>query len=188
MADVIEVKINGLREAQAVLDNMSAYLRAKEVRRWLMKAAEPFVKSAKSRAPVLQNPLKHPRRQAGTLKRNIRAFRSKKFSGANGVLGVYVSVRASKADLKRAPITGDPYYFRWVEAGHRIVPRSRKIGVYRGRNQYALTITERRRMSSSRVPPYSFLGTAFVAAGETAARVFEAEAAAYVNRVNQGKT
>jgi hypothetical protein len=86
---------------------------------------------------------------------------------------VFVSVKASRKDLRNAPVSGDPYYWRWLEGGHKIVARSRRIGTRFGKAVNARTLRARRQAATASVKPYPFLGPAFAAQGEAALRIFE---------------
>jgi len=117
------------------------------------------------------------RRIAGVMRKNIRVVTSKRDKGQNGVYSVYVTVSARRTKgLKRAPISGDPFYFKFVEAGHNIVPRGKGTkGLSRGeirsltKQGLRKTITARRleaaasraKAATGRVRPYPFLGPAF---------------------------
>ncbi len=121
MPDGLTLRTRGIAETKAALTNFVGDLR-KTVRGSLRSAARPMRLAAQANAPVLKKATR--RRVPGTLRRNIKIFNSRRANGQGGVIGVYLSVKASRKDLKRAPISGDPYYYRWVESGHRIVSRS----------------------------------------------------------------
>lgn len=200
MPDFVEVKVSGVDDLGKTLDALDADLRKRVVIGALRDAARPIVVAARANAPVLKAELRSvagrkkriratSNRIAGTLRRNINAFASKIYKGQRGVIGIYVTVRASRRDLKNAPVTGDPYYFRWVEAGHRIVARFK--GKYtdfkvRGRGRQT-GLALRRAASTERVKPYPFLGPAFQAKGATAIQIFEDRIVERIAKANQAK-
>lgn len=184
MADEIQFRVLGVKEVAAEFERLLSDLKKKDVLSALRAAARPFVLAARANAPVLKTP--NPRRVAGTLRRNIKAFASKKFRGQGGVIGVYVTVKASRKDLKNSPITGDPYYWRWVEGGHRIVPRSRRVGTRGGKAVNAATIRARRQAATAMVKPHPFLGPTFPAQADAAVRLFEDRIAERIAKANQG--
>jgi HK97 gp10 family phage protein len=174
MADGVVFELKGVREAAAALNALSADMRRKVVYAALRDAGKPVAASAKARAPVLKKAT--ARRVPGTMRRAIGVFRSKRYKAANGQIGVYISVRASRAQRKRSPVSGDPFYFRFVEAGHG------KRQPQRGGLSRAL-----RRAAAERVKPYPFLGPAFRAEGGNALRIFEQRIVERVARANAAK-
>lgn len=166
----LNITVRGIADTSAALNAMAADLRRRVVYAALRAAAKPIVQDAIENAPVLRSPRRN--RVPGTLKRNIKAFRSKKANGKGGALGIYVTVKASKKDLKKRPITGDPYYWRWVENEHRIVARSKRTGTKYGKARYEKTLRARRAASSGTVPGVHFLLNAYRAKGQEAIRAF----------------
>jgi hypothetical protein len=179
------LSVSGLAQAERALNELAADMRRKVVLAALRDAARPLVLAARQLAPVLKTP--RPRRVAGTLKRNIRAITSKKHRGQDGLLGIYISVKASKRDLKNAPITGDPYYWRWLEGGHAIVRRSRRVGTRYGKALNSVTLRARRRAAADNVKPYPFLGPAFASRSDAALRVFERRILERIAKANAAK-
>lgn len=159
MADAVTAVLKGGAEMQRALDDLRGDLRRRVVRAALRDAGRPVVRQAQAEAPVLQKPT--PRRQKGTLRKNIKIFTSKRYKVSQGRVGVYITVRASKKDLKNAPVTGDPYYWRWVAGGHKIVRRG------------GGSITSRRKAAKDSVAPNPFLERAFNAKGDEAKKIFE---------------
>lgn len=172
MTAEVTINVDGLLDVKAALEALTADLRRRVVRSALRSAARPLIKEAKAQAPVLKYPLR--RRRPGVMKSAIRAFNSKRANGQGGTLGIYVSVGASKKDLKRAPISGDPYYWRWVEGGHKIVPKFKgKYTSYRLRGRGRLTgLRSRNRAATRMVPPYSFLYPAYRTRSQEVIRLF----------------
>lgn len=170
--DGVFFKLEGAERAQAMLDELSGDMRRKVVLGALRDAGKPVAAAAKAKARVLQKPT--TRRVPGTMKRAIGVFKSKRYKAANGALGVYISVRASRAQRKRSPISGDPFYYRFIEGGHKIVPRTSRKGLTaRALRRRGRSITHRRRAAATSVPPYPFLGPAFREQSQNALRIFE---------------
>lgn len=173
----------GIEETKRALLNFTGDLR-KTVRASLRSASRPLVVQAKGGAPVLRKATR--RRVPGTLKRNIKVLNSKRANGAGGVIGVYVTVKASRKDLKRAPISGDPYYWRWVEGGHKIVPRFKgKYTDYKQRGRGRLTgLNARRRAATGFVPGVEFLLKSYRAKGAETVHRFNDDVLARVAKFN----
>jgi HK97 gp10 family phage protein len=183
--NVIELKVEGLREAVAKLDEFRVDMRTKVVYGALRDGAKPMVRAASAFAATLTRaPLKHSRSR-GTISRNVKVFRSKKFRGQDDTIGVYITVKASKADLKRAPVSGDPFYWRWVEGGHAIVPRSSRVGTRNGKALNKRTIRARRAAATGTVPPYPFLRPAYDQNAAQAVGIVEQRIVARVAKVSQ---
>lgn len=183
MADELILRHSGIDKVQAALANFAGDLR-KTVRGGLRKASRPLAVEAQANAPVLARPVR--RRAAGTLKRNIKIFNSKKANGQGGRLGVYVSVKASRKDLRKAPVTGDPYYWRWVEGGHLIVPKFKgKYTDYKRRGRGRLTgLTARRAAATRRVAPREFLLRAYRTKAQGTIGLFTDDVLARVAKFN----
>jgi hypothetical protein len=81
-----------------LLNNFAGDLKRKVVLQALRAAARPIIKAARAARPP--NDYNSHRRVAGTLRKNIKSFTSKKFKGANGVIGVYITVKASTQKIK----------------------------------------------------------------------------------------
>lgn len=181
MTAEVNVDVSGLEETKRALNAFAGDLR-KTVRASLRKSARPVVVQAKANAPVLKRPVR--RRVAGTLKKNIKAINSKKANGSGGRIGVYVSVKASRKDLKKAPITGDPYYWRWVEGGHRVVARGKRIGTRFGKARYDTTLRERRRASRRFIAAREFLLQAYRTKGREVVGLFVDDVLARIHKFN----
>lgn len=185
MADALSVRHAGIDQVKAALNGFVGDLR-KTVRGSLRTASRPMVAQARSDTPSLKFPTR--RRVPGTIKRNIKVFNSKRANGKGGTLGVYVSVKASRKDLKRAPVSGDPYYWRWVESGHRIVKRFKgKYTDYKQRVRGRLTgLSKRRREATGFVQGRAFLLNAYRAHGQKTIGLFTDEVLKRVAKVNAG--
>jgi len=182
MADGVTVR--GLEETKRTLDGLAADLRRKVVRQAERDAMRPLVAAAREAAPILKRP--HPRRRPSVMRKAIRIFNSKKANGRGGVLGVYVTVKATRATRRKAPVTGDPYYFRWVEGGHRIVPRYKgKYTDYKQRGRGRLTgLRARRRAATGWVRPYEFLLPAYRSKASHAINIFTDRIHARIAKAN----
>lgn len=172
MADGIEFKLEGVDDAIAALNELGADMARRVVFAALRDAGKPVAQAAKALAPVLQAAT--TRRVPGTMRKAIGVFRSKRYKAANGAIGVYISVRASRAQRRRSPISGDPFYYRFVESGHF----ARAVG----KNKAA-----RRRAATSFVKAYPFLGPAFRAQGQNALHIFEQRIAERIAQANARK-
>jgi hypothetical protein len=169
----LTIKLNGAEATIQLLSEFNNQMRRETVMTALRKAARPIIQRAKAQQPP-HNYGSHFR-QAGSLRNNIKSFASKIYKGANDVIGIYITVRATRKTLKLAPVSGDPFYFRFVEGGHKIVRRPRRI--LRG----VISITARR-SAVAYVKPYPFLGPAFNTEGKAAIDIFDA----YItNRVSE---
>lgn len=157
MADGVEFQLLGLDKAIAALNEFGADMRRKVVLAALRDAGKPVAQAAKALAAVLQRPTSQ--RVPGTMRRAIGVFKSKRYKAANGVIGVYISVRATRAQRKRSPISGDPFYFRFIEAGHKARAGKSKAS--------------KRRAAVAFVKARPFLGPAFRQEAENALRIFE---------------
>lgn len=169
--DGVTFELKGVDEAIATLNALDADLRRKVVYGALRDAGKPIAAVAKSLARVLQLPTS--RRTPGTMRRAIGVFKSKRYKAANGQLGVYISVRASRAQRRRSPVSGDPFYYRFIEAGHKSRPSNSN--------------TSKRRAAVGMVKAYPFLGPAFRQQGEQALRIFEARIIERIELANRAK-
>lgn len=183
MTDGVEFKLQGLEAAERALNELAADMRRRVVIAALRDAARPFVAEARKFAPVLKTA--SPRRQPGTMRRSINTFRSKRYKPAQGAIGVYVTVRATRARLKKAPISGDPFYWRWVEGGHKLVPRTAKGLTPKQLRRLGQSITERRRGATRSVRPYPFLGPAWTNKQSAALQIFERRVFERIEKANQ---
>jgi hypothetical protein len=184
VTDGLSFNVRGLDQVKAALANFAGDMR-KTVRQSLRVASKPLRIAAQANAPVLKYPVR--RRVAGTLRKNIKIVNSKRANGRDGVLGVYLTVKASRKDLKKAPITGDPYYWRWVESGHKIVTRSRRIGTRNGKARYEKTLRARRESSQRNVAGSLFLLRAFRSHGQTTINNFSEQVLRRVEKFNRTK-
>lgn len=171
MADGVEFKLEGLEKAQAALTELASDMRRKVVMGALRDAGKPVAAAAKLFAPVLAQATS--RRVPGTIRRSIGVFRSKRYKAANGQLGVYISVRASRAQRRRAPISGDPFYFFIVSMDHKT------------RSKGATKALRRKAAIARTVAGKPFLGPAFRQEGANALRIFEQRILARIDAANK---
>jgi HK97 gp10 family phage protein len=133
MAEVT-VRVDGLKQLEQAIDELTLDMSRRVVRGALRDAAQPVVRGARVRAPVLTRA--HPNRVPGTIRRNIAVFNSKD-ARRQGMVGVYIRVRRlSKGAIsafKRA--TGrkgaqnpfDPFYWWFLEFGTRYIRKRRYL-------------------------------------------------------------
>jgi HK97 gp10 family phage protein len=175
MTDVrLDIKLVGVEQAIIDLQAFAGDLKRSTVRRALRDASKIIVNAARAEVPPHDYGSK--RRVSGTLRQNIKSFLSKIYKGASGVVGMYITVRATRKRKQIAPVTGDPFYFRFVELGHKIVRRRRR--------SYAFfdSLTLRRHRATQYVKAYPFLGPAYNSKGHAAIEAFNA---AIIKRVAQ---
>jgi len=131
MADGFTVKLEGVDALNRALADATKQIRTKAVRAALRKAGQVISKEAKRTAPVLSAPTKT--RKPGTVKRAI-SVRASKAARQDGNEGVFIAVKPLKNDQIRtfkksqakrgsnasgSKNPNDPYYWWWVEFGHR---------------------------------------------------------------------
>jgi len=197
MVDGITIQVNGLAEVERLLNTVAADLRGGVIRKALIEGGKIMVADAKRRAPVLRT--KHSRRRPGVMRDSIKVRSSKFDKGQAGVVGVYIRVSSTRAKRRKAPVSGDPWYYSFVEAGHNIVPRGMATKGMSRREIRQLTkmglrstITARRATAAAKrkaaavgfVRPYPFLGPAFNATKQKVIEKFEESIA---RRVAQAK-
>lgn len=182
MSDGFVVKIDGLDDLKKALTWIRKDIRTKAIRGALRDAARIIQQQAKANAPVLKEST--PRRKPGTVKRAISVRRSKR-SAAAGNEGVFVSVRplrgARQKKFGKAGATNpnDPYYWWWVEFGHRIVPRVKRA------KDGKSGIAARRRQSLRRVPGQFFMTRAAQQKGAEAVDEFIKRVVPRINALNE---
>lgn len=151
MAEVT-VQVEGLKRLEQAIDELTVDMSRRVVRAALRDAAQPIVRGARTRAPVLRTP--HPYRVPGTVRRNIGVFNSKD-ARRQGMVGVYIRVRrlskGAVTAFKRA--TGhkgarnpfDPFYWWFLEFGtKRIAPRKYLSSAFHSARTQALEVFTRR--------------------------------------------
>lgn len=128
MAD--EIQIEGMAVLIAKLKDVAPKLRKKAMRMALAAGARKIRSIAREAAPVLgdktaagRKPNKY--RRPGTL-RNAISVRTSKIARQGGDVGVFVSVRPLKRNLRGAKNPNDPFYWRWQEFGWTPASGTRK--------------------------------------------------------------
>lgn len=215
-SDGITVRLEGVDELKRALADAAVKIRTKAVRNALSAAARVISKQAKLNAPILKSPKES--RKPGTV-RNAISVRRSKVAREDGNEGVFVSVRPLRAKARRTfkvaraaagkSINGsenpdDPYYWWWVEFGHRIVPRTSKrslVGaafgfttyqqrlrngkiVTRTRKYNHQSITGRRRNAAASVPGQFFMTRAAESRGTEAIQTFMNRVVPQIEKLN----
>lgn len=177
MAD-FTVKVEGLKELAAKLKTLPAAIQKKVLRKGLSAAAQVIKKAAIANAPVAAAPIK---RGGGIVTRpgTLKSAAIVKFlrSESNEQQAVYIVTfrRGKKAQrIGKKATNKDAFYASWVEFGHRVVPRSTRLGRdKRGRSINRFTLVARRKASTQQVAGRRFLTNAFKNDGQKALTVLE---------------
>lgn len=152
MAEMTYVK--GLDEMAAKLKALPPRIARNALRRAANAGARVVRIEAKRRAPKSEKPRKRGSgivTQPGTLKRAAMSFAIRSQSNA-----VQQTIGVTFSGGKKFQAKGrDAYYFKWVEVGHKIVPRRSKSGVNAG------SLRGRRKLAQGSVPGRRFLRDAF---------------------------
>lgn len=191
MSDGLTTRTEGLADLKIAVEALKQDLRKRVVRGALRDAAKPMVAHARANAPSLKSTSRF--RTPGLLKRSIKVFNSKQFSGRNGTLGVYIAVRGNKKLVRAGRRAGpgsknlnDPYYWFWQEFGFTAVGRHGKIRGWR-RNRET-RIAERVRVGTARrIPGKHFMTNAFRFTSNAALTIFQAKMKARIDQANARK-
>ena len=214
MAGKTVVKLTGLDEFRRSIFALPNKLRKKALMKPLREAAKVVLKTARQLVPTISKATK--RRNVGTVKKRI-VVRASKSARANGDVGVFVGVKPLTKDQisnfkqgaarRGARWSGsfnpnDPYYWSWLEFGHKKVARDlgQKGGgvtaayqrlrngrlVLRKHRWQASSIVGRRRMAGDRVAPRPFMTPASKQLAN-ALTVFQQEAVKAINALNENK-
>ena len=181
--DDLQFRLVGAEQLAEALRDLPQKLRTNAISKKLRDSLKPIKARARALAPVLKKPKRG--RKPGTLKKAI-SIRTSKTARREGNLGAFVNVRPLNKNkisaFKRAGggagamNPDDPYYWRFVEFGHKIVPpkpkgvvgtlfgvttytqrlRNGKV-VTRTRKYNRQSITGRRHGATGRVAPKPFL-------------------------------
>lgn len=212
MADGITVKLEGIDELKRALAEAGPFIRKKAVRGALREAGKVIQAAARANVPILKTPKKN--RKPGTIKKNI-VVRASKYARQDGNEGVYVSVRPLTAKRIRqfkvarakkgkafsgSENPADPYYWRFVEFGHRIVPRGTSQSgfgttvytqrlrngrvVMRSKKFNYQSLTGRRRTAGGFVEPRPFMRMAVDQKGNEAIRTFMRSVVPQIEKLN----
>lgn len=211
MADGFEVKLEGVDELKAALADASMQIRKKAVRNALREAGKVIQAAARASAPVLSTP--NINRRPGTIKKAI-SVRASRQARQDGMEGVYVGVRpltsAKIRAFKQSAPTGkksgknnpnDPFYWWFVEFGHKIVPRSsnatgkgitkyftrlRNGQIKQRSREYSLSsLTGRRRSAVGQVAARPFMRTAASQKGSEAIIKFMQSVVPQIEKLNE---
>lgn len=175
MADLTHVK--GLAELSAKLKALPPRIAKNALRRAVSAGAAVIRKEAKRLAPISAAPRKRGNGAMsvpGTLKRAAMSFSIREQSNqVQQTFGV-----AFKSGKKEQAKSRDAYYWKWVEAGHRIIPRRGKSGnsLKARRNMHRGGFVQGRR----------FLRDAFTASAPRAIAAIEAKLRADIDKLTQG--
>lgn len=161
---MIEASVTGVADLRRELAALPNKLRVRAVRNALAAGARLVRNAARSAAPVLSigDPaVQAGRRKPGTVRKAI-SVRTSKLARRRGDVGVFVNVRPAKAGQRGAKNPNDPFYWRFVEFGHKIIGRYKgKYTDYRLRGRGRLTgLAKRRKAPLGFVKPIPFLRTA----------------------------
>lgn len=171
------IKLTGVDDLRAALRDLDRKMRFKVLRNALRAAARVIQTDAKTKAPVLQTPT--PKRNPGTVRRSI-VVRASRLARRKNMVGVYVTVKASKA-RKQKDARNDPFYFRFLEEGW--IPRG---------PGHALKGSDRKKRaaraaSTARRYQYPFLGPALQAKSTQAVQAFEQSVLPEIAKANKRK-
>jgi len=171
------IRLTGVDDLRRALLELNSSMRRKVLRSALRAAGRVIQAEARSRAPVLQVPT--PQRLPGTVKRSI-VVKSSRLARRRGDLGVFVTVKASKARVKKDG-RQDPFYFRFLEEGW--IPRGRGKAL-RGANWKKRAA---RAQDAGRKIQRPFLGPALQAKSSSAVQAFEREVIPAIAKFNRRK-
>lgn len=155
-------RVTGLAGLKAKFDALPDKVARKVLRGGVVAGARIVRAAAAARAPVAAHAIPRGRGRKtapGTLRRAAIIKFIPEQSNATQVV-YFVTFRQGKRQQKS---NRDAFYAKWVERGHRIVPRSRRIGTVGGKAVYRKTIRARRAGSSRSVKGVFFLAKAFAA-------------------------
>jgi HK97 gp10 family phage protein len=177
MADGVAIKVTGLPQFKERLRALGYDMERRVVRSGALAAGAVFRKSAAANAPTLKKPAKN--RVVGALKKAVYAGRSRSKS-ARGLEVVRVGVRAGG---KLAKSASDPFYWRWVEAGHLVRGPGQKIKG--GRNRAALERSRLKASGAKFVPGFHFLRDSFRDNQSAAISAFNSRIEARIQKANR---
>jgi hypothetical protein len=172
MAEI--VRVEGLADLQLTLQGLPIHLRDKVMYRLLRKAAAPILRAAKANAPVAARATK--RVIPGLVKGTLKISTSRYWKPARGEFGVYIKPvspskirrlrRTARKSGAAGPYFGDPYYYRFQEAGFHAVGRSRVEKLSRAATKINGSIRARRNQQYTAgqhrfIPGKKFIGRAW---------------------------
>lgn len=133
-------------EIKSITDGLEVALGERALRRAGFAGADVFRTQAKINA--------NANRKTGTIVKNIIVKRIEEESDGDERQVYLITVRAGKFNRE-----GDAFYWRFVERGHKFVPRNPRRG--KGANWKAHRAAAELEYGSSRVPAYPFMRPAF---------------------------
>jgi hypothetical protein len=189
MAEII--RIEGLADLQLTLQGLPINLRNKVMYRLLRKAAAPILKAAKANAPVAKKATK--RVIPGLVRGTLKVSTSRYWKPARGEFGVYIKPispskikrlqRVARKGAGRSPYFGDPFYYRFQEAGFHAVGSSRITGSFRRKQGPSLRARRNAQYASGMhtyVPGKKFIGKAFESNKQAALNIIKSDLVAEI--------
>lgn len=179
MADNVVLKHN-IPDFKKQLAAFGFDMEKKIFRAGVNAAGQIFKKRAIELAPVSN--LRRKRHIAGTLKRNIILFRPKKQTPGTErqSVGVRSGIKPKKGAAQAHYFL--PFYWRWVEEGHRIVKRGSRITG--GRRTKALKRARFDASGGGRTKAVWYLKRAFQSVGGAALDAFNKRVQARIDKEN----
>lgn len=153
-------------------DKLGEALGEQTLRRVGFAGAEVFREEAKV------NATKH-KKKTGTLMNNIIVKRLTEESDGGNKQAYLVTVRAGKMNQD-----GDAFYWRFVEDGHKFVPRNKRRG--KGANWKAHRAAAEAEYGTATVPAYPFMRPAYESKKEAAVKAMTEKMGEEVKRVLGG--
>jgi hypothetical protein len=187
---MIGAKIMGLPDLQAALAGIVPKLRVRALRNALAAGARVVQRTARGATPVI-NPgavaVRKGYRKPGTV-RDAISVRTSKAARKAGDVGVFVNVRPAKRGKRGKGRANDPYYWQWLEFGHRIIRRyAGKYTDFRLRGRGRLTgLAKRRKSPIGFVPGVKFLQKGVTMLPE-ALQIFIAKIGPQIEKLNRPK-
>lgn len=147
----MSIEVKGLKEVQKALYSYSQKMGDRVILAALRQGANLIKKAAAQNAPL---------GETGALKKSLRVSRSKIYRGANGIIGLFLTIRKGRG--RKDP--KDAFYGRWIESGWNVRGNKKRgsIPVNRGRKS-ALGIRD--------IPGQKFIERAFLSNRENALRL-----------------
>lgn len=187
---MIEAKVTGIPDLREALRGIVPKLRVRALANALRAGAREVQKAARADTPVLSPTslaVRKGYRKPGTLKKAI-SVRNSKVARREGNVGVFVNVRPARKGSRGAKNPEDPFYWRFVHFGHKIVGRYKgKYSDYRVRGKGRLTGLAARR----RAPLGFVVGKGFLYAGAfklgAALAIFTAKIGPAIEKLNKPK-
>lgn len=169
-----EIQVHGLAELKRKFESLPRDISKKLLRKALGASSRQAKLAAVAAAPISARPVRRGKGRVtppGTLKRSAIVFFDRKQS--NDTQAVYaVTFRMGK---KQQKANRDAFYARWVEFGHRVVPR-KPTGAFWKRKKGAVSrfsLAGRRAAAKGEVAGRKFLTNSFAAGVHGFAATFE---------------